>query len=210
MTGRMQDLVEEILRLQKELEKEIDARRETLGWRLKERLVEFEEGITAEHRRLRTGVRRFLADSSIAAILTAPVIYSMIVPLVLLDLWANLYQHVCFRAYGIPRVRRSDHIVFDRSHLAYLNWIEALNCLYCSYGNGVISQVREITSRTEQYWCPIKHALRTADPHRRYVQFLEYGDAEGYRAHLEDLRDRLRNEAASSTPSTDGPAAPPT
>lgn len=205
MSGRMQDLVEEILRLQSELEQEIEKRREALGWRLRERLVEFEEGIGAEHRRLRTSVRRFLAESSIGAVLTAPVIYSLIVPLVLLDLWANLYQQICFRAYRIPLVRRSDHVVFDRARLAYLNWIEALNCLYCSYANGVIAQVREIAGRTEQYWCPIKHALRTADPHRRYVQFLEYGDAEGYRSRLEALRDQLRQEA----PKSDGDAKAP-
>ena len=102
-------------------------------------------------------------------------------------------------------MRRSDHVVFDRARLAYLNWIEALNCLYCSYANGVIAQVREIAGRTEQYWCPIKHALRTADPHRRYVQFLEYGDAEGYRSRLEALRDQLRQEA----PKSDGDAKAP-
>ena len=210
MTGRMQELVEEILRLQRELEAEIDARREVLGWRLRERFVEFEEGIAAEQRRLRTGVSRFLAQSSLTSFLTAPVIYSLIVPVALLDLWANLYQHVCFRVYGIARVRRSDYVVFDRARLAYLNWIEALNCLYCSYANGVIAQVREIASRTEQYWCPIKHALRSADPHRRYVQFLDYGDAEGYRTRLEELRERLRAEAASETngaPAPGGPAA---
>lgn len=204
MSGRMQELVEEILRLQSELESEIEQRREKLGWRLKERFVEFEDEITAEHRRLRTGVARFLAESSISSYVTAPVIYSLIVPFVLLDLWVNLYQHVCFRAYGIPRVRRADYVVFDRARLGYLNWIEALNCLYCSYANGVIALVREIAGRTEQYWCPIKHALKAADPHRHYVQFLEYGDADGYRARLEALREKLRAEAEAMA---DGPPA---
>jgi hypothetical protein len=195
----MQDLIDEILRLQGELEHEIEARREALGWRLRERLIEFEADVAAEHRRLKTGVTRFLAEAPIASILTAPVIYSLIVPIVLLDVWANLYQQICFRAYGIPRVRRADHIVFDRARLGYLNWIEALNCLYCSYANGVAAFVREIASRTELYWCPIKHALRTADPHRRTLQFLDYGDADGYRSRLEELRDRLREETAPAT-----------
>jgi hypothetical protein len=111
-------------------------------------------------------------------------------------LWASAYQHVCFRVYAIPRVRRSDYISLDRRHLNYLNWIESLNCLYCSYANGVIAYVREIGSRTEQYWCPIKHALRISDPHRRYYEFLEYGDAQGYRARLDDFRAALRSEDA--------------
>lgn len=199
MTQRMQELVGEILRLQSELEGEIDRRREALGWRIRERIVEFEGEIAAEHQRLKTGVARFLAESSLASIVTAPLIYSLVVPLVVLDLWANLYQHVCFRAYGIPRVRRADHIVFDRHRLAYLNWIEALNCLYCSYANGVVSLVREIAGRTEQYWCPIKHALRVADPHRRYLQFLDYGDADGYRRRLDELRTALRAETPPAT-----------
>jgi hypothetical protein len=206
MSGRMQDLVEEILRLQSELEGEIEKRREALGWRLRERFVEFEEGISAEHRRLRTGIGRFLAESSIGSMWTAPLIYSLIVPIVLLDLWVNLYQQVCFRAYGIPRVRRSDHVVFDRARLGYLNRIEALNCLYCSYANGVVSLVREIAGRTEQYWCPIKHALRTTDPHRYYVRFFEYGDADGYRRRLEELREHLRREEESGTEETPTPS----
>ena len=207
MTPPMQDLIDEILRLQRELEAEIDQRREALGWRLRERFVEFEEGIAAEHRRLKTSATRFVVESSLASILTAPVIYSLIVPLVAIDLWANLYQQICFRAYGIPRVRRADYVVFDRAALAYLNWIEALNCRYCSYANGVVAFVREIASRTEQYWCPIKHALKTTDPHRRYVGFLDYGDADGYRTRLEELRTLLREETARAESETAAPKA---
>lgn len=127
-------------------------------------------------------------------------IYSLIVPLLIVDAWVGIYQAICFRVYRIPRVRRADYIVFDRQHLAYLNWIEALNCAFCGYANGLIAYVREISSRTEQYWCPIKHALRVSDPHLRYYEFLEYGDAEGYRARLDEFRERLRNEHPAIRP----------
>ena len=73
-------------------------------------------------------------------------------------------QAICFRSYRIPRVRRMDYIRLDRSQLAYLNWVETLNCLYCGYANGVAAYVREIAGRTEQYWCPIKHALKGQRP----------------------------------------------
>lgn len=188
VTGRMEELAHEIVRLQQELDREIERRRKALGWSLKTRLVEFEHGIVAEHKRLRMGVTQFIAQSSFRTLATAPVIYSLIVPFVLIDLWTSLYQAICFRDYGIPRVRRRDHIALDRGHLAYLNWIEALNCTYCSYGNGVVSYVREVAARTEQYWCPIKHARKIAAIHNRYAKFLEYGDAEGYRKRLERLR----------------------
>lgn len=102
MTKRMQALAGEIVRLQGELDREIERRRKVLGWRLKGRVVEFEHGVTIEHRRLRMGIATFLSRSSIGTVVTAPVIYSVIVPLLLLDGWFSLYQAICFRAYGIP------------------------------------------------------------------------------------------------------------
>jgi hypothetical protein len=88
-------------------------------------------------------------------------------------------------------VRREEYLVFDRHYLAYLNAIEKLNCAYCSYANGLIAYVREIAARTEQYWCPIKHARRVIDVHARYAMFDDYGDAEGYQQRLEGLRGAL-------------------
>ncbi len=132
--------------------------------------------------------------------LTAPVIYSLILPLALMDLWASAYQSICFRAYRLPRVARRDYLVFDRERLAYLNWIERLNCWFCEYANGVAAYVREIASRTEQYWCPIKHALTVTSPHKRYQAFIDYGDAEGYRDRLGRLRDALRAEETVAGP----------
>jgi hypothetical protein len=194
MPNRLQELADEILRLHAELDREIELRRKTLGWHVNQKFIEFEHGIMLEHRRLRKTVRRFIAQAPIGFLLSVPMIYSLIVPLVLMDLWASLFQAICFRIYHIPQVRRADYITFDRQHLAYLNWIEALNCVYCGYANGVIGFIREIGSRTEQFWCPIKHALRVPDPHQRYYEFLEYGDADGYRARLEEFRARLRTE----------------
>ncbi|KTE03791.1 hypothetical protein ATE68_08895 [Sphingopyxis sp. H038] len=191
MTQRMKEIARTIVELQVELDREIEFRRRALGVRVHDRLVEFERGIVIEQRKLKTSVRAFLARSSFGVIITAPVIYSMLLPLVLLDIWISVYQAICFRAYGIARAQRRDYIAFDRGRLAYLNWVEALNCAYCAYANGVIAYAREIGSRTEQYWCPIKHALRISDPHQRYYEFLEFGDAEGYRTRLAAFRELL-------------------
>ena len=196
MTQRMQELAHQIVELQAELDREIQSRRKALGWSIKNGLVEFERGIAIEHRRLRESIPRFLSRSSLGTIITAPVIYSLIIPMVIIDVWASLYQAICFRVYRVPRVRRSDYILFDRRNLSYLNLIETLNCLYCGYANGVVAYVREISSRTEQYWCPIKHALKVVDPHHRYYTFLEYGDADDYRARLDRLREALREGKA--------------
>jgi hypothetical protein len=197
MTQRMQDLAGEIVRLQGELDREIEQRRKVLGWRIKNRMVEFEQGLTAEHRLLRKKVANLFGRSFVGMVLTAPVIYSMFIPLGVLDAWISLYQAICFRAYQIPRVPRARYMTFDRRRLGYLNWIETLNCSFCEYANGVLAYAREIGARTEQFWCPIKHALKITDPHRRYYDFLEFGDAEGYRARLDDFRDRLRADGAA-------------
>ena len=198
MTELMRELADQIVRLQSTLDIEIEKRREALGWKVKDRFVEFEHGVVAGHRQLRISVARYVAQTSLATILTAPVIYSLIFPLLLLDAWVSLYQAICFRVYRIAPVRRRDFIAFDRGHLSYLNWIEALNCAFCAYGNGVIGYAGEIGSRTEQYWCPIKHAIRISDPHKRYQQFLEYGDAEGYRKRLDTFREALKADEASA------------
>jgi hypothetical protein len=90
-------------------------------------------------------------------------------------------------------VSRGKYIVIDRQHLAYLNAIEKLNCMYCGYANGVFAYVREIAARTEQYWCPIRHATRVRGPHAHYREFVDYGDADGYHRRLPVLRNKLRD-----------------
>ena len=119
----------------------------------------------------------------------------MVVPLALLDLFLTLYQAICFRVYGIEKVRRGDYRIFDRSQLEYLNAIERLICAYYSYAHGLIGRLREIAGRTEQYWCPIKHARRVVAAHQHYAAFVDYGDAESYQKALPDLRRALRPEA---------------
>jgi len=90
------------------------------------------------------------------------------------------------------RVRRRRYVVIDRHTLAYLNGIEKVNCVYCGYANGVIAYVREIAARTEQYWCPIRHARHIPAPHARYPLFFDYGDAKAYRHDLPKMRRTLR------------------
>jgi hypothetical protein len=143
---------------------------------------------------LRTSIRRYLRESYLPTLLTAPIIYSLAVPFLVLDLWVSLYQLICFPIYGIERVRRSDYIAMDRRKLAYLNAIEKANCDYCSYANGVLAYVREIAGRTEQYWCPIKHARKIRGPHQHYRVFVDYGDALGYKRELPELREGLRKD----------------
>lgn len=188
MARQIGELIERIRHLEEELELKLAARREELRFRLIDHKVRFEREILLQHRRLKTGLLRYLMQARLRNVVTAPVIYSMIFPLLLLDAFVSAYQFACFPLYGIPKVRRRDHLIFDRHNLAYLNLVEKFNCAYCSYGNGLISYVREIVARTEQYWCPIKHAQRVPQPHSRYSRFADFGDEAGYHRELEKLR----------------------
>jgi len=199
MISRVDDLLKKIAALERELEFELHQARTKWHYRFDKGRVRFERDVYETHRRLRRNILRYLRESQLLNVLTAPVIYSMIVPLALLDLWISTYQAICFRAYGIARVKRSAYIVIDRHHLAYLNGIEKLNCVYCGYANGVFAFVREVAGRTEQYWCPIRHAKRVHAPHTHYREFVDYGDAEGYHHRLIPLR----KELAADPPSRD-------
>ena len=177
-----------IRELEDELETEIAERRTELRFTVHERTVRFEDEIRRRHRQLKIRLRHYVLGARPMMVITAPVIYSVVIPLLLLDLFATVYQAICFPVYGIPKVERRRYLVFDRRHLAYLNGLEKLNCEYCTYANGLIAYVREIAGRTEQYWCPIKHAIRVHAIHEHYRRFVDYGDAVAYRERLEELR----------------------
>lgn len=196
--SNLEELFDRIDGLQKELEHELEIKlkdkRERFQYSLNEGKVRFEKSVHDIQRKYKKGIFLYLYDAKITHILTAPIIYSVVLPIALIDISVSFYQHTCFRIYGIARVKRSDYVVIDRQHLAYLNAIEKMNCMYCGYGNGVIAYVREIIARTEQYWCPIKHAGKNPDAHRLTEKFTDYGDAQAYKDKLKSLRSALADK----------------
>ncbi len=195
MNPQINELIGKIKLLESELDAELAKRGAELRFGLEHGRVAFEEELLRRHRELRQKLLPYVFGARPLVMLVAPVIYAGIVPFVLLDLFVSVYQAVCFPVYGIAKVKRADYLVFDRHHLAYLNALEKLNCAYCSYANGLIAYAREIVARTEQYWCPIKHARRVIGTHTRYAMFDDYGDGEGYRERLEELRKNLAKDA---------------
>ena len=191
MNPKISELLARIQQMELEIEQEMKRKRAELQADFEETRVRFEREVLEQQRRFKTGVIAYLLTANLLSVLTAPVIYALFFPILLLDLSITIYQHICFRAYGIPRVKRSDYFVFDRAHLAYLNLIEKINCAYCSYGNGVMAYGREVVARTEQYWCPIKHARKVMAAHPYYTGFVDFGDAESYKNELEKLRTEL-------------------
>ncbi len=199
MPDRLDELIAKIRQLQEEMEQEFHLNRERFHVILEQKRVRFSAEVASQQRRFKLGLARYLRRASWRAMLTAPIIYAGILPMLLLDGFLWLYQALCFPVYGIPKVRRADYLVFDRQDLPYLNLVEKINCGYCSYGNGLAAYFREIAARTEQYWCPIKHARRILAAHERYPRFFEYGDGESYRLGLQRLRKQIR-AAQEETP----------
>lgn len=194
----VEQLIEKIKRLEIELRHELQKKQEEFFYRIDREKVRFEKEVKNQHLLLKKKLRYYLLESSLLNYLTAPVIWSVSFPALVLDLFVSTYQYVCFPVYKIPKVKRSQYIIIDRHALSYLNFIEKINCIYCGYFNGLMAYTQEIASRTEQYWCPIKHARRMGYTHSRYTHFFDYGDGEGYREKVEEVRrafDDLEKEA---------------
>lgn len=208
MNDRIRQLLDQIGSLEGELRTALHAQETRMFFEIRGKRVEFENSVKTAHRRLKRGILRWIVTDRPQNFLTAPVIYGMGVPLVLFDLCITFYQSTCFPIYGIAKVRRADYIVIDRQYLGFLNFYERFHCTFCAYANGLIAYAGEIIARTEQYFCPIKHAHKVLGTHARYERFLDYGDAVDYHARLEQFRGDLANEAAPNPTPDRGAGAP--
>jgi len=189
----LQELIEQIRALEKELYEELQKKQEDFFYKIQGKKVRFEQAARRYHKTLATGSLSYLFHARLRNLLTLPFIWAGLAPALFLDAVVSLFQAACFPIYQIPKVDRSKYIVIDRHSLAYLNIIEKVNCVYCGYFNGLIAYVHEIAARTEQHWCPIKHARRTDYFHSRYNKFLEYGDGDDYREQFRDIRNDFKD-----------------
>ena len=192
MNARIDQILSQMAALEAELRTAVHDQESRMFFQIKGKRVEFERSVRQAHQKLRKNFFRWLVTNRPQNLITGPLIYGMVIPLLMLDACVSFYQWACFPIYGIAKVRRADYLVFDRRHLGYLNFIEKFHCTYCEYGNGLMGYMAEILARTEQYFCPIKHAHKILGTHARYQRFLEYGDAQDYETRLEAYRVALR------------------
>ena len=193
MATTITELVDKIARQENQLVEELKKQQEEFHYTVEDNKIKFEQIILDTHRKLKVAILPWLKSDTLRNVISSPFIYPMVIPIAFMDLTVTIYQNVCFRLYGISLVKRSNYVVMDRHNLGYLNGIEKFNYLYCGYGNGVIAYTREIIARTEQYRCPIKHARRVVGTHRRYANFVAFGDAEGYQTKRLEFRESLKD-----------------
>lgn len=198
VNDKIRQLVNQISSLEDELRTALHAQETRMFFQIKGKRIEFEHNIKAAHHRLKRGIFRWIVTDRPQNFITAPIIYGMVLPLIVLDVCVSVYQATCFPIYGIAKVRRPDYIVIDRQYLGYLNFYERFHCTFCAYANGLIAYASEITEQTEQYFCPIKHAHKVLGTHSRYAHYLDYGDAADYHIKLEKFRTELAGESARS------------
>lgn len=198
----IEELIENIRYLEEKIDAELAKSQEEFRYQIKKGEVIFEKELLSRHRLLKKNLLQYLLGIQAGSYLVSPIIYAMIIPALVLDLFVTFYHAVCFPVYRIPKVKRSDHIIFDRHKLGYLNLLEKINCVYCGYLNGLAAYTQEIAARTEQHFCPIAHAKKPHQTHSRYHLFFRYGDGERYKnelAHLrkqfEDLKDNTEKPA---------------
>jgi hypothetical protein len=200
MNENIRRLLDQMATLDDDLRKAIQEQEASASAQFRGKRAEFETSIRDTHRRLKQGFFHWLVTNRPQNLITGPIIYSMIIPMLILDLCLSFYQATCFPIYKIAKVRRKDYIVYDRQQLQYLNFIEKFHCTYCAYGNGLMAYVTEIVARTEEYFCPIKHAKKVLGVHARYSRFMSYGEAEDYANKLEKIRQQMADPKTDDKP----------
>ena len=142
MNEQISQILGRMAALEDELRSAVQSQERKMFFEIRGRRVEFETSVKAAHRKLKKNFFRWLVTNRPQNLLTGPIIYSMVLPMLFFDACVSFFQWACFPVYGITKVRRSDYIVFDRHQLHYLNWIEKVHCTYCEYGNGLMGYAR--------------------------------------------------------------------
>jgi len=121
-------------------------------------------------------------------LLIAPFVLFAIIPIVILDLYVEIYHRITFPLYGFSYVKRKKYIKIDRHKLPYLTNLQKMFCVYCGYANGLVYYWTEIMGKTEEYWCGIQHDIANSpDFHKPkyHKNFIPYGDKDAYEKIME-------------------------
>lgn len=188
MNDKIREIIDEIEAMKIKLGEEIDKQESHISYEIQNGYVRFEKKVLDRQRENMKNLLSWLREVPLLHFLTAPLIYAMVIPAIIFDVVLFVYQQIAFRVFKFQFIKRSDYLHFDHHYLGYLNPIEKLNCLYCSYFNGLMLYASAIAGRTELYFCPIKHAKKVVSEHKYYKEFLFYGDENDYQEKLKELR----------------------
>lgn len=186
MRSTIKELLEKIEKLNSELRWEYDRLADKYGFELRKRKVIFLEEFRKRNRWFKLPTWKYVLPADVRHILSIPFIYGVFPFALVFDISISIYQWICFPLYRIPCVKRKDYFIYERRFLDYLNVIQKINCLYCSYFNWLAGYAVEIGARTERYWCPIKAAHRPKFSHGWYKDFADYGSPEEWNEKMDN------------------------
>ena len=186
MQSQIREILLKIESLNNELKGEYDRIAKKYGFAHEKQKIIFLEEFRKRNKAFKFPTWKYVIPSNLRHFLSIPFIYVMIIPVVLLDIFLTIYQWTAFSLYRIPKVKRMEYFVYERRFLDYLNFIQKINCLYCSYVNGVFAYAVEIGARTERYWCPVKAAHKPRFSHGWYQDFADYGNPEEWNAKFKE------------------------
>lgn len=185
MQSKISEILKKIDKLKLELQQEYSKLAQKYDFFIKNKKVIFSQKARISQKIFKINLFKYIFTANLRNLLSTPFIYGMIIPWIILDIFLTIYQFSAFPLYWIPRASRKDFFIYDRRFLAYLNILQKINCLYCSYMNWLFAYAVEIAGRTEQYWCPIKHAIWNENEHKYFQFFADYWDAEDFWEKLE-------------------------
>ncbi len=188
MSRKIRELIDTIETMKHALRDEIAKEEAKIDYDIQHGKVVFEKDVIAKQHAYMKSSWQWLKEVPLIQFLTAPIIYGMVFPALFLDVTLFVYTRTVASVFKLKFDKRSDYIVFDRQYLGYLNFFEKLNCVYCSYFNGLMFYSGSVARTTELYFCPIKHAKRVAYGEDHFEKYLPYGDAEHYHEKLAELR----------------------
>lgn len=186
MNQSIKQIIEKINALNKQLLEKYNQLAEKYGFSFFGKKVIFPKEVKQKNKLFKIPAWKYIIPKNFRHVLAMPFIYMMFAPVVIIDFFLTLYHVVAFLLYRIPKVNRKDFIVYDRQFLDYLNWVQKINCLYCTYVNGLFAYAVEIGARTERYWCPIKAAYKLKFHHGWYSEFADYVNPEEWKAKFND------------------------
>jgi len=188
MSDKIKQMIDEIEAMKIKLLAEIAEQEEQVSYEIKNGYVRFEKEVLEKQKKNMKNLWLWFRDIPLLHLLSSPIVYFMVFPAMFLDIALFVYSKVVSKVFKFTFPSRDEYIVFDRQYLAYLNIIEKINCMYCSYFNGLMAYAFSIASRTELYFCPIKHAKKVVYEHKYYGEFLNYGEGDDYQKKLGELR----------------------
>ncbi len=103
MNEKIRQLLDQMSALEDDLRRELQAQEASALYQIKGKRVEFEAAVRQAHRKLKTNFFRWLVTYRPQNLITGPIIYSMIVPMLVLDVCVSFYQATCFRFTASPR-----------------------------------------------------------------------------------------------------------